>query len=40
MEGKLPPTPNRGLARAAIQVHLTAKAYNLKRRMNILAARV
>lgn len=28
----------RGLAKAAIQVHLTAIAYNLKRTMNILAA--
>jgi IS5 family transposase len=30
----------RGLAQAAVQVHLTAIAYNLKRTMNILAARV
>lgn len=29
----------RGLAKAAVQVHLTAIAYNLKRTMNILAAR-
>ena len=28
----------RGLAKAAVQVHLTAIAYNLKRTMNILAA--
>jgi IS5 family transposase len=28
----------RGLAKAAVQVHLTAIAYNLKRKMNILAA--
>jgi IS5 family transposase len=30
----------RGLAQAAVQVHLTAIAYNLKRTMNILAARI
>jgi len=30
----------RGLARAAVQVHLTAIAYNLKRTMNILAVPV
>jgi IS5 family transposase len=30
----------RGLAKAAVQVHLTAIAYNLKRAMNILAAQV
>ena len=30
----------RGLAKAAVQVHLTAIAYNLKRIMNILAAQV
>jgi transposase, IS5 family len=29
----------RGLAKAAVQVHLTAIAYNLKRTMNILAAK-
>ncbi|MBV2148015.1 transposase [Sphingobium sp. AS12] len=29
----------RGLAKATAQVHLTAIAYNLKRTMNILAAR-
>jgi IS5 family transposase len=29
----------RGLANAAVQVHLTAIAYNLKRTMNILAAK-
>ena len=28
----------RGLAKAAVQVHLTAIAYNLKRTLNILAA--
>jgi IS5 family transposase len=28
----------RGLAKAAVQAHLTAIAYNLKRTMNILAA--
>jgi len=28
----------RGLAKAAVQVHLTAIAYNLKRSINILAA--
>jgi IS5 family transposase len=30
----------RGLAKAAVQVHLTAIAYNLKRTMNILAPQV
>lgn len=30
----------RGLAKAAVQVHLTAIAYNLKRTLNILAAQV
>lgn len=29
----------RGLAKAAVQIHLTAIAYNLKRSLNILAAR-
>lgn len=29
----------RGIAKAAVQVHLTAIAYNLKRTMNILAAK-
>jgi IS5 family transposase len=28
----------RGLAKAAVQVHLTAIAYNLKRSLNILSA--
>jgi IS5 family transposase len=28
----------RGLAKAAVQVHLTAIAYNLKRTVNIIAA--
>jgi hypothetical protein len=33
----LSPLRWRGLAKAAVQVHLTAIAYNLKRTMNILA---
>ena len=32
------PDSPRGLAKAAVQVHLTAIAYNLKRTMNSLAA--